>query len=958
MAISSPSIALRVFLASPGDVADERAFVREFLESILPNDPLLPGRVTFEVVSWDHPHAGTPMPAALTPQEAVIRFKGRPSDCDIVVVILAARLGTHLAVDAFKRPDGTAYLSGTEWEYEDARNATPPPEIMVYRRTDVPAIALRDPNGREKLRQYELVEQFFERFKNPDGSWKGGFQDYEGVDGFKTKLANDLKYLVNERLRSVIERLRAATPLPDTTPDIAPIVPPARCFGRDDDVAALVGALTAPEQAALLVLGPAGIGKTTLTRRVAADAAVVARFAARRWFVELETANDDAALRIAIIQAIGRNPAATTFVEALAWLAQQPGLLVLDNLETPWEQDQRAVQDSLQMLAATPGVSLLSSLRGAAAPPSPRWTRPPTHLRPLPDDEARRLFLELASGIAADDSHLARFLRALGGVPLAVELVALRAAGDSTLRELWEEWGRRGMVLAAHPDLAPDHRLTSLTRSLDLSWHSRRLRDEGRRLFRLLGQLPAGIAEEDRVALLGDAAARQLRTVGLAFARDDRLDLLPPVRDYARVAHRQPQEQQMLWHQHYLTLVRNRGERMFHADGAGAGARLAPEFGNIEVALRDSIAVDLPAAVAAVTGFYYLAVNFGMDSAALLREIAEACRATRDLPGEATCLLRAGQLAFHRADYTTAQANLEASLALYIANVDTAGEAICVRSLGDMALARSQHDTARAAYERALPLYRSISDVRREADCIRSLGDIALRRSQHDTARKAYEQALPLYRRVANMVGEANCIRGLGDIALARSQHGAAQEAYSQALLLYRQVGRVLGEANCVRGIGDVARACSQYEAACEAYEQALPLYRRLGDMRGEAHCVRSLGNLALVRSQYNAAREAFDQALPLCRLVGDALGEGNCNLGLARLACALHDLDSARMHFQEALNLYQSVSNTNNIALAHEGLARVTDGSERDGHIQAARAAWTAIDLLNEVARLDHESL
>jgi hypothetical protein len=159
MTIGGPSIALRVFLASPGDVAEERAFVREFLESILPNDPLLPGRVTFKVVSWDHPHAGTPMPAALTPQEAVIRFKGRPSDCDLTVVILAARLGTHLAVDAFKRPDGSAYLSGTEWEYEDARNATPPRDILVYRRTDLPPIALRDPDRKEKLRQYELVEQ-------------------------------------------------------------------------------------------------------------------------------------------------------------------------------------------------------------------------------------------------------------------------------------------------------------------------------------------------------------------------------------------------------------------------------------------------------------------------------------------------------------------------------------------------------------------------------------------------------------------------------------------------------------------------------------------------------------------------------------------------------------------------------------------------------------------------------
>ena len=79
---------LRVFLASPGDVAYERTLVRDLLKSELPSKPFLRNRVTFDVVSWDDPAAPTPMPARLTPQEAVIRFAGQPSDCDIVIVVL------------------------------------------------------------------------------------------------------------------------------------------------------------------------------------------------------------------------------------------------------------------------------------------------------------------------------------------------------------------------------------------------------------------------------------------------------------------------------------------------------------------------------------------------------------------------------------------------------------------------------------------------------------------------------------------------------------------------------------------------------------------------------------------------------------------------------------------------------------------------------------------------------
>jgi hypothetical protein len=79
---------VRVFLSSPGDVADERSVTRRLLKEELPYDRLLQGRVTFEVVSWDDPAGKSPMPANLTPQQAVNRFGPQPSECDVVVVVL------------------------------------------------------------------------------------------------------------------------------------------------------------------------------------------------------------------------------------------------------------------------------------------------------------------------------------------------------------------------------------------------------------------------------------------------------------------------------------------------------------------------------------------------------------------------------------------------------------------------------------------------------------------------------------------------------------------------------------------------------------------------------------------------------------------------------------------------------------------------------------------------------
>src|SRR5215813_11116176 len=76
-----------VFLSSPGDVSHERQLAREVIERIQ-SERAHRSRVKLEVVAWDKPGAGTAIPAQFEPQEAINRGMRRPSECDIVIVIL------------------------------------------------------------------------------------------------------------------------------------------------------------------------------------------------------------------------------------------------------------------------------------------------------------------------------------------------------------------------------------------------------------------------------------------------------------------------------------------------------------------------------------------------------------------------------------------------------------------------------------------------------------------------------------------------------------------------------------------------------------------------------------------------------------------------------------------------------------------------------------------------------
>jgi hypothetical protein len=276
---SAAPLHIRVFLASPGDVADERALARQVLER-LPYDPLLRGQVTIEPVAWDQPGAGVPMLATMTPQAAIEAGLPKPSECDIVVVIFWARMGRPLSLKEDRKPDGSPYLSGTEWEYLDALKAAEQsgvPEILVYRRTEPYPLFPGEPDFDDKLSQWKHVQSFFAAFDDSDGSIRRGYNAYAAPEEFRQQL--DL------HLRSIIRRLidkrgaaRAARPLRSVaasalalwpgspfpglrafTPDDGPIF-----FGRGREADELVRRIAAGSTRFVVVAGASGSGKSSL----------------------------------------------------------------------------------------------------------------------------------------------------------------------------------------------------------------------------------------------------------------------------------------------------------------------------------------------------------------------------------------------------------------------------------------------------------------------------------------------------------------------------------------------------------------------------------------------------------------------------------------------------------------------------------------------------------------------
>jgi tetratricopeptide (TPR) repeat protein len=172
---------LKIFLSSPGDVAEERALA-EFVFRRLANEVADVVRLT--VVMWEH----EPLFGHTGFQQQI----ERPSSCDLVVTILWSRLGSRLPAD-FAFVKGELAPTGTEFEIQDALASYAQrgkPNLLIYRKTPGPQIALGSPHFADRSDQYRRLDEFCRRtFYDADGAIFLAHHTFSDSHSFERRLA-------------------------------------------------------------------------------------------------------------------------------------------------------------------------------------------------------------------------------------------------------------------------------------------------------------------------------------------------------------------------------------------------------------------------------------------------------------------------------------------------------------------------------------------------------------------------------------------------------------------------------------------------------------------------------------------------------------------------------------------------------------------------------------------------
>jgi predicted ATPase/DNA-binding SARP family transcriptional activator len=757
-------------------------------------------------------------------------------------------------------------------------------------------------------------------------------------------------YLASESQQAQ-ERFPPLQALPEHTGNLPLLL--TRFFGRSSEVALLHDLLLPmapdggvspelppsrsaplPDAARLVTLtGPGGSGKSRLA--LEAVHRLRAAYHGAVWFVPLVDLSDARLLPDRILDALRLPPSPhhDPLEQAAHFLARQPSLLLVDNLEHLLPAAASLLHD---LMDRTPTLTLLVTSRQSLLIEGEREL--PVVPLPVPVIDERlssshvsspedlidcasvALFVDRARAARPDFQvtpanarAIARLCARLEGLPLAIELAAARVGVLKPAQILARLEQRFELLVSRQRDVSARHQ--SLRAALD--WSYQLLAPELQRCFAGLsvfrggwtldaaeavclpdptgGELTAGTAIaptlRDRPVLSPAADyLEQLRQCSLVVVDEEfgevRFRLLETLREFG-AEQLGVDEAADLRRRHaaYFVAWAEQIEAEFMSPRQPELIRqINHELSNIRAALGSAIETgDADAGlrlVASLKHFWHIR-GLWEEGGQWLLQLLEMPAAQLPTPTRAKALEVMAALAYHNGEIAAAEQ-----------------------------YARESVDTARG-----------LNDRLNLANSLNLLGDVIILTTGPTHAEPYFEESLRLHREIGDVWGTAISLNNLAMVKLRRADYDGAEALYHESLALHRQSGDPRGIASVLGALGTLAQRAGQYQVARDLYHGALSIQHELGYRRGVAWMLNHLGSIAVDEGNLHAARGYFDQSLAICHTEEIKWGIGWALVCLADICRLDGNFEEARSLYEQALREHQELANRSSIAKTLNGL-------------------------------------
>ena len=667
----------------------------------------------------------------------------------------------------------------------------------------------------------------------------------------------------------------------------------------------------------LTLTGAGGSGKTRLALQVGAD--LLEQYSDGVWLVELAALVDPALIPQAVATTVGvpEQPGRALNETLVDSLRPKLLLLVLDNCEHVLAACARLAN---VLLRACPEMRILATSReglgiaGETLYPVPTLPVPDERLPPterLVQYESVRLFTERATAVLPtfkvtpqNAYSVAQICRRLDGIPLALELAAVRVK-ILTVDQIVARLGDRFRLLTGGSQTAlPRHQTLQAT----MDWSYGLLAQKEQVMLRRLSVFAEGctldaaeavcsgngVERSEVLDLLAQLADKSLVLVA-ELAWEARYSLLETVRQYGANKLMESGETADVRYRHlnWCLELAERGELELRGPNQGAWLeRLELDHDNLRTALEWCQAregdAELELRLAAALRRFWLRRGHWSEGRKRPADMLSRGEPQQSSPARAKALHAAGALAQAQDDVSEALSYFHKALAAYQQLQDKLGTAASLYSLGIIAHIRGDQAAARLYLEKSMVIFRESGDKPGIAMVVNDLGEDAAIRGDYTAARLMLDESLAIWRELGDKRGIGAALNDLGELARLQGDHRKAAALYQDSLAFHTESGSK-SDVNWVRH--DLAVAIlrlGDHQRAAELLRESLTGYFELRSASGVALSMAGLASAAIAKGQMGRGARLLSISAHLFDLTGGRLDlvdqrEFNQNIAVAR---------------------------------------------------------------------------
>ena len=663
-----------------------------------------------------------------------------------------------------------------------------------------------------------------------------------------------------------------------------PPPPPKTFFGREEVVEKIVK--LAEDLAPVALIGPGGIGKTSVALAVLHHDRIRERFGDNRRFIRCDKFSASRAnLLNQLSKAVAaniENPEDLAFLRS--FLPSREILIVLDNAESILDSqgnDARAIYDLVKELGSELGnICLVITSRVTTIPPDFQCLSVPT----LSMDAARSTFLRIFNRNERPDL-VDKILEELDFHPLSVTLLATVAReNDWDNDRLCKEWGKR------QTDVLRTEHNNNLAATIELSLGSPTFKALGPDAQELLGVIafyPQGVNENNADWLFPaisnkDMILNKLCILSLTYRSNGCVTMLAPLRDHFRP--RDPKSSPLLraTKEHYFTRLSVNVHPGF------------PGFEDTRWILSEDVNVE-----------HLLDVFTSIDA-----DSDDVWRASGNLMDH---------LNWHRPRLTVLGSKIERLS-------DRRGpKPTCLLNLSSSYFAVGNYAEDTRLLTDALKLGREGGDDKLVADVLGSLSDVNRMLGRHKEGIQQVKEASEIYERLGLSMERRDSLIGLAYQLHGDGQLDAAEEVALDVIGHLPEKGQEYLASQSHRVLGEIYRAGGKREKAIHHCEEALRIISTLNYPLESCWIHYSLAELFNDQYKFDRAHAHIEQAKKYA--IDDAHSIGRVMEVHADIWCRQRRFENAISEAQRAVEIFEKVGAADDMERVRDHIRRIKEG-------------------------------